>query len=122
MINQISACPAGCECTLDGLCWRESVAGRPNSQKGSKMRIKALVVGCRTDSWEGKKGKINQDLLTIMDLDKEHRLDQMVDFVLPNDGSKVPVMDAVVELAVTHIEPAFGGRLRLRGVLMTPSK
>jgi len=116
--NNILVCPEDCGCSFDGTCWRDRSPFDRVGIRGSQMRIKALVVGLRTDKWEGKKGERHQDLITVMDLDKENRLDQMVDFVVPDGTDKVPAVDAIVELGVSHIEPAFGGRLRLRGSII----
>ena len=87
------------------------------------MRVKAMVIGSRVDKWEGKRGVREQPLLMVMDMDREHRLDNMFDYVLAEDEqAKPPTVDALVELAVTHIEQGFGGRLRCKGKLLTPAK
>jgi hypothetical protein len=81
-----------------------------------------MVVGLRIDKWDGKRGKQEQPVLTVLDLDKEHRFENTFDYVLgEGEREKPPAADALVDLAVTRIEPAFGGRLRFKGKLLTPA-
>ena len=87
------------------------------------MRVKAMVIGTRVDKWMGKQGMKEQPLLMVMDMDREHRLDNMFDYALAEDElTKPPAVDALVELAVTHIESGFGGRLRCKGKLLPVTK
>jgi len=87
------------------------------------MRVKVMVVGSRVDKWDGKRGAREQVLLTVMDIDKEHRLDNMFDYVVTEEErAKPPAVDTIVELAVTHIEQGFGGRLRCKGKLLPAAK
>ena len=80
------------------------------------MRVKTMVVGTRVDKWNGKRGVRAQVVLTVMDMDRDNRLDNMFDYVLTDEElAKPPAVDTV-------IEPAFGGRLRFKGKVLPVAK
>ena len=66
----------------------------------SDMRVKTMVVGTRVDKWNGKRGVRAQVVLTVMDMDRDNRLDNMFDYVLTDEElAKPPAVDTVIEPA-----------------------
>ncbi len=82
------------------------------------MKAKAQVISERADSYVGKRGKVSQKILSLLDLDNENPFINTFDYVLSEDESEKlsgALQGKHIELAITNFEPAFGGRLRARG-------
>jgi hypothetical protein len=74
----------------------------------------------RVESFTGKRGKVEQRIVTLLDQDLNPLLNT-VDYVLSEDEkSKYPnkCTGKKIELAVSDIRMAFGGRLRLQGRIL----
>jgi hypothetical protein len=78
------------------------------------------VVECYT----GKRGKVEQTVLVLLDREPAGRLRNTFDFVMSDDEIKKhtgKLTGKKCELAVNDIQPAFGGRLRMRGQILSLS-
>jgi hypothetical protein len=85
------------------------------------MRANVQVINERTDSYTGKKGKVTQRVLSLLDTDAEHAFLNTFDYVLnEEEGQKHSgkLQGKRLELAITNMEPAFGGRVRARGTIV----
>ncbi len=90
------------------------------------MIVKCLCLEQRADSYTGKRGLVHQQILTLLDLSPEHRLLNTFDYVLSAEDTErikdASLRDQHLELGITAFEPAFGGRLRARGRLLSQPK
>jgi hypothetical protein len=83
------------------------------------MNCKVLVMSERSDSYAGKKGIVNQQLINCMDRSDSpaERLVQPIEYAL-SDEEKVKYAgkldDKTIVLGLREMTP-FGGRLRARG-------
>jgi len=83
------------------------------------MRLIGQVIGIGQNTWSGKHGEKTDVFLTLLDTDAEDRYLNTVDYILSADETKkVPAKDSVVEICVKEMQPAFGGRFRLRGRIL----
>jgi hypothetical protein len=86
------------------------------------MTIKGLVLSDRPDSYTGKKGVVNQQILNVIDQEPGvNRLAQPLEYAL-NDDEKLryagKLQDKTIQLGIREIVP-FGGRLRVRGQIVS---
>jgi len=90
-------------------------------QKKGNMQVTAMVMSERADSYVGKKGVVNQQLLNLMDRTVNgERLVQPMEYALSDDEIKQyagKLSDKTVVIGIREIMP-FGGRLRIRGKLV----
>ena len=86
------------------------------------MKANAQVINERAESYVGKRGKVDQTILSLLDLDTVHPFLNTFDYVMSEEEAKKhsgKIQGKRVELGVTNFEPAFGGRLRARGHIVT---
>jgi hypothetical protein len=85
------------------------------------MRLEAEIISCSEDNYQGKRGLVNQQVLTLLDRGEQPRMKNTIDFVLTREqAERFPVHDGhlsgkPIVVAVTEIGAAFGGRNRVRG-------
>ncbi len=89
------------------------------------MQARAQIISERTQSYTGKRGKVEQTILCCLDLDSTHPFLNTFDYVLnehelTQHGGKL--VGKTVALGITSLEPAFGGRLRAKGQILVPVK
>ncbi|HEY1770540.1 MAG TPA: hypothetical protein VGG02_09835 [Chthoniobacterales bacterium] len=85
------------------------------------MQAKAQIISERHESYTGKRGKVEQTILSCLDLDGTHPFLNTFDFVFNEDEAKTyggKLVGKTVQLGVTSFEPAFGGRLRAKGQIL----
>lgn len=82
------------------------------------MKLNAQVLSERTDEYNGKRGHVKQQVLTLLDADETDRLINTFDYtLLPDEATKHSgqLQGKVIELGVHNLEEMFNGRLRARG-------
>lgn len=85
------------------------------------MRANAQVINERVDSYTGKRGKVTQRVLSLLDVDPDYAFLNTFDYTLNEEEAgkhSGKLAGKRIELAVTNFEPAFGGRLRARGSIV----
>jgi hypothetical protein len=85
------------------------------------MKAIVQVISERTDSYTGKRGLVKQQIVACLDADPDHPFYNTFDFVLSDEELQKysgKLQGKRVELAITNMEPAFGGRLRARGAIV----
>lgn len=87
------------------------------------MKVKVQVIG--VEHFNGKKGV--GYTLVCFDQDVENRLTNTFDYQVSDldkdrHGDPDNLKNQVIELALTNIEAGFGGRMRMRGQILTPPK
>lgn len=88
------------------------------------MRATTQVISERSESYVGKRGKVNQKILALLDLEPEEPFLNTFDYVLKEEESEKfsgKIQGKKVELAINNFEPAFGGRMRARGRILKVS-
>lgn len=86
------------------------------------MKATFQVLHERIEAFTGKRGRVEQRVLALLDLDPEHPLLNTVDFLLGEEDRKLhanSLMGRQVQIGVNNVQPAFGGRLRIQGRLLT---
>lgn len=82
------------------------------------MKINAQVVAERTDEYDGKRGHVKQQVVTVLDTDETDRFVNTFDYTLSReeaDKYSGKLLNKVIELAIHNFEKMFNGRLRARG-------
>jgi hypothetical protein len=90
-------------------------------KRTANMKAKAHIVSERHDSYMGKKGKVEQVIVSCLDLDPDHAFLNTFDFVLGEEEVKAhagKLQGKQVELGIRNFEPSFGNRLRARGEIL----
>lgn len=88
------------------------------------MRLKAEIIGVSEDSYQGKRGLVKTCVITLLDRGELPRMRSTVDLLLTDEQSqKLPAHDGKLagrelEVAITEISNAFGGRFRVRGEIV----
>jgi hypothetical protein len=85
------------------------------------MRANLQVISERLDSFTGKRGKVTNKVLSLLDLDPEKPFLNTFDYTMSEEEAEKhsgKVQGKRIELAITNMEAAFGGRLRARGAIM----
>ena len=81
------------------------------------MKIEAMVVGERVNSFTGKKGVINERLLMLQDQDERRTFLNTVDLVLSEEDSKKYPKEVIRhQRVVVHFDNMrvdFGGRFKI---------
>ena|ERR1700730_11457296 len=86
------------------------------------MQARAQVISERIESYIGKRGKVEQTIVACLDLDRTHPFLNTFDYILRDDELKQYAGNLVgktVQLGITTFQPAFGGRLRAAGKIMS---
>lgn len=87
------------------------------------MRAKFQIVNERIESFTGKRGKVEQRVISLLDIDADPMLNT-VDYVLADDDKPKFTGRSIgrtVEIAIHNFTLTFGGRLRLQGPLLSVS-
>ncbi len=79
------------------------------------------IIGERIESFMGKRGKIENLIVALLDNDPKHPMLNTVDYVLNPDerekhGGKL--RGKKLEIGIAGASVAFGGRLRLQGQIL----
>jgi hypothetical protein len=85
------------------------------------MKAKTHIVSERHDSYTGKKGKVEQVIVSCLDLDPDHAFLNTFDYVLGEEEVRThagKLQGKQVELGIRNFEPSFGNRLRARGEIL----
>lgn len=89
------------------------------------MKVKAQVVSERVDVYQGKRGQVQQRIVSLLEVEKDFRFLNTFDYVMTEDEAKKfggTLQDKVVGVGIVSMEPAFGGRMRAKGGLIMPEK
>jgi hypothetical protein len=95
---------------------------KTNKRRNEKMKAITEILDQVVESFTGKRGKIEQNILVLVDREPTGRLRNTFDYVMSEDEIKKhtgKLTGKKCELAVTDIQPAFGGRLRMRGQILS---
>lgn len=79
------------------------------------------IINERLESFTGKRGKVEQHVLSLLDMDATPLLNT-ADYVLGEDEAKKysgKCQGKKLELVITNAQTAFGGRLRLQGHILS---
>ncbi|HEY2712256.1 MAG TPA: hypothetical protein VGI60_07060 [Chthoniobacterales bacterium] len=85
------------------------------------MQAKAQIISERSESYTGKRGRVDQTILSCLDLDGSHPFINTFDLVLNEEEAKQhggKLVGKTVQLGIMSFEPAFGGRLRAKGQIL----
>jgi hypothetical protein len=101
--------------------WRCPWNSPASNQPTETMTIKALVLSDRPDEYNGKRGLVKQQVITVIDQEPgNNRLTQPLEYSL-SDEEKLKyagkLQDKTIKLGIREIVP-FGGRLRVRGQIV----
>jgi len=77
------------------------------------MQFTGLCLGVREESFDGKKGRVNQKIALLLDQDTKCPLNNLVDYVLREGETAEPQKLLVV--GVRDFRVGFGGKMRLIG-------
>jgi hypothetical protein len=80
------------------------------------------VISERTQSYVGKRGKVEETILACLDLDGTHPFLNTFDYVLREEelGEYAgKLVGKAVHLGINAFQPAFGGRLRAAGKIIS---
>ena len=90
------------------------------------MQFKGMILAERAESYTGKRGVVHMRILSLLDQDKVAPALNTLDYVVTEEESKIYngelAPGQVLEIGVNNFRPAFGGRLRLEGKILTPPK
>ena len=87
------------------------------------MTGKFQILNERVESFTAKRGKVEQRIISLLDLDPTPLLNT-VDYVLVEEEQAKysgKCQGKKVELAINNAQSAFGGRLRLQGRIISLS-
>lgn len=85
------------------------------------MVIDVQVISERSNSYEGKRGKVTEQILACLDLTPEHAFINTFDYALGQDEAerhKGQLVGKRVRLAVNNLRTEFGGRFRFQGSIL----
>ena len=86
------------------------------------MQAKAQIISERNESYTGKRGRVEQTILSCLDVDGTHPFINTFDFVFNEDEAKQhggKLVGKTIQLGIISFEPAFGGRLRAKGQIVS---
>ena len=86
------------------------------------MQAKAQIISERNESYVGKRGKVEQTILACLDLDRTHPFLNTFDYVLNEEELKqygAKLVGKTALFGIITFEPAFGGRLRAKGQVIS---
>jgi hypothetical protein len=78
------------------------------------MLARFTVFDVQSDTYEGKKGSVNQTVYTLQDASEGAKLKQYVEFPQADDAPKMKIGE-VIDVEITEIPMIFSGRPRIRG-------
>ncbi len=88
------------------------------------MHMRATIVEVSTDSYQGKRGQVVTHVLTLADRTAGTRVKNNLDFMLTDEQAKQfstldneKLQDSPIEIGINDIQPGFGGRMRIKGVV-----
>ncbi len=87
------------------------------------MRAAFQIISERVEAFTGRRGKVEQRIITLLDLDS-HPLINTVDYVLSEEEKAKysgKCQGKKVELSINDATVAFGNRLRLKGQILSMS-
>jgi hypothetical protein len=82
------------------------------------MQANAQIINERLESYMGKRGKVEQHIVSCLDLDAANPFINTFDYLLRDEEAEKhsgKIQGKKVQLGITAFEPAFGGRLRAKG-------
>lgn len=88
------------------------------------MRVQAEIVGITDGSYAGKRGEVEQWVVTLLDRGEHPRCKSTFDLELDEEqAAKLPSHDTklvgkLLTVAVTDFRGVFGGRQRVRGEIV----
>ncbi|MEI6536208.1 MAG: hypothetical protein WCN98_12755 [Verrucomicrobiaceae bacterium] len=85
------------------------------------MKTIVQIISERSDTYTGKRGVVKQQILSCLDTDPEHPFINTFDYTLSDEEAQKhtgKLQGKRVELAITNMEPSFGGRIRARGAIV----
>ena len=88
------------------------------------MKSTTEILDQVVESFTGKRGKVEQNILVLVDREPAGRLRNTFDYVMTEDEIKKhtgKLTGKKCEVAINDIQPAFGGRLRMRGQILALS-
>ena len=86
------------------------------------MQARAQIISERNESYTGKRGKVEQMIVACLDLDRTHPFINTFDYVFNEDEAKEhggKLVGRAIQLGIISFEPAFGGRLRAKGRIIS---
>ena len=86
------------------------------------MQARVQIISERPESYMGKRGKVEQTVLACLDLDGAYPFLNTFDYVLRDDELKQyagKLVGKAILLAIVTLQPAFGGRLRATGKILS---
>jgi hypothetical protein len=86
------------------------------------MQARVQIISERRESFTGKRGKVEQTILSCLDVDGSHPFINTFDLVLNEEEAKQhggKLVGKMVQLGIIGFEPAFGGRLRAKGQIVS---
>jgi hypothetical protein len=84
------------------------------------MKVKFQVINERTESFMGKRGKVENQMLSLLDLDEPALLNTL-DYPLSEEEKAKfsgKLLGKQIVLGITDAKTDFGGRLRLHGKII----
>lgn len=85
------------------------------------MKANVQVINERAESFTGKRGKVNQKVLSLLDLDPEVAFLNTFDYVLNEDEAEKysgKLAGKRLELGIQNFAAAFGGRYKAQGRIL----
>jgi len=88
------------------------------------MTFKGQILSEREESYTGKRGLVKMRIISLLDQCKLSPALNTLDYVVTDEETKVynGELDPgkVIEIGCNNFRPAFGGRIRLEGKILTP--
>jgi hypothetical protein len=88
------------------------------------MRGTFQIINERVESFTGKRGKVEQRVISLLDQDTSSPMLNTVDYVLSDDEKgkySGKCQGKKIELAINDLKFMFGGRVRLQGHVQSVS-
>lgn len=84
------------------------------------MKVRFQVINERTESFMGKRGKVENQMLSLLDLDEPALLNTLDYPLSDEEKSKFSgkLVGKQIVLGITDAKTDFGGRLRLHGKIL----
>lgn len=96
-------------------------ASRQPTKHKHQMRATAQIINERSESYQGKRGVVKQQIACCLDTDPEHPFLNTFDFTLSDDEIvkfSGKLTGKRVEIAITNMDTSFAGRIRARGTIL----
>jgi hypothetical protein len=88
------------------------------------MEAKAQIISERLESYTGKRGRVEERIISCLDLDSATPFINTFDYVLRDDEAEKhsgKIQGKIAKLGISAFEPVFGGRLRAKGKILSVS-